>query len=64
MQFTGGVDRLQHRERIERIDRLLGVPMHPSLQVTPSEVIFAARSEMALGMPTIALGERSMAFGL
>ncbi|MCE2881901.1 MAG: glycerol-3-phosphate dehydrogenase/oxidase [Planctomycetaceae bacterium] len=47
-----GSDRLE-LERIERIDRLLGVPMHPSLQVTPSEVIFAARSEMALSVEDV-----------
>ncbi len=34
-------------EKIERADRFHAAPMHPSLSITPSEVIFAAREEMA-----------------
>jgi glycerol-3-phosphate dehydrogenase len=41
-----GTDRLE-LERIERADRFHGAPMHARLPITPSEVIFAARSEMA-----------------
>ena len=41
-----GTDRAE-LERIERADRFHAAPMHPRLPVTPSEVIFAARAEMA-----------------
>jgi glycerol-3-phosphate dehydrogenase len=34
-------------EKIERADRLLAAPMHKHLPITPSQVIFAARAEMA-----------------
>jgi glycerol-3-phosphate dehydrogenase len=41
-----GSDRAE-LEKIERADRFHAAPMHASLPVTQSEVIFAARSEMA-----------------
>ena len=41
-----GSDRAE-LEKIERADRFHAAPMHPSLPVTQSEVIFAARNEMA-----------------
>jgi glycerol-3-phosphate dehydrogenase len=41
-----GTDRGQ-LELIERADRFHAAPMHGSLSITPSEVIFAARHEMA-----------------
>jgi glycerol-3-phosphate dehydrogenase len=41
-----GTDRVE-LERIERADRFHAAPMHARLPITPSEVIFAARSEMA-----------------
>ncbi len=34
-------------DKIERADRLLSAPMHGNLAVTQSEIIFAARNEMA-----------------
>jgi glycerol-3-phosphate dehydrogenase len=38
----------QHElEKIERADRFHAAPMHPNLSLTASEVIFAAREEMA-----------------
>jgi glycerol-3-phosphate dehydrogenase len=41
-----GTDREQ-LDRIERADRFHAAPMHANLPLTPSEVIFAAREEMA-----------------
>ncbi|MFM7260559.1 MAG: glycerol-3-phosphate dehydrogenase C-terminal domain-containing protein, partial [bacterium] len=41
-----GTDRAE-LDRIERADRFHAAPMHPALSITQSEVIFAARTEMA-----------------
>ncbi len=41
-----GSDRVE-LEKIERADRFLAAPMHERLPITPSQVIFAARAEMA-----------------